>query len=253
MKSKIFFTTLFLALSLSVAAQGKRVLFIGDSITDGAWGNTGIWNSPSEDRIQTDMNHIYGHGYMMIAASHYQGVFPQEGWTFWNRGISGNTLCDLAERWEKDALALNPDVISILIGTNDVDKALGEGQTIDYEAWELQYRSLLDAILEKNEDATFILCTPFVAKAGRLKDSNNFDKREAMISALIGITERIAKDYPATLVPFHALVNSTIAANENLPTEYWIWDGIHPTPAMHYLMAQQWIDIFDSRFAKEGN
>lgn len=251
MKYITFFTILLLALSLSIAAQGRRVLFIGDSITDGAWGNTGIWNSPSEDRSQTDMNHIYGHGYMMIAASHYQGLFPQEEWTFWNRGISGNTLFDLAKRWEKDALALNPDVISILIGTNDVDKALGEGKAIDFDAWENQYRRLLDAILEKNKDATFMLCTPFVAKAGRMKDPNNFDKRKAMISVLVGITERIAKDYPATLVPFHALVNSTIAANENLPTEYWIWDGIHPTPAMHYLMAQQWIKAYNSQSSQK--
>lgn len=251
MKYITFFTILLLALSLSIAAQGRRVLFIGDSITDGAWGNTGIWNSPSEDRSQTDMNHIYGHGYMMIAASHYQGLFPQEEWTFWNRGISGNTLFDLAKRWEKDALALNPDVISILIGTNDVDKALSKGTAIDIETWEKEYRHILDALLAKNPNATFMLCTPFVAKSGRMKETYNFCERESMITSLVSTIEHIAAEYPATLVPFHNLVNSTITTNSNLPAEYWIWDGIHPTPAMHYLMAQQWIETYNSQSSQK--
>lgn len=51
-----------LVLAMTVVAKGKRVLFIGDSITDGAWGNSKVWNTPSEERNQKDMNHIYGHG-----------------------------------------------------------------------------------------------------------------------------------------------------------------------------------------------
>lgn len=188
---------------------------------------------------------------MMIVASYYQGLFPQEGWTFWNRGISGNTLYDLAERWEKDVLSLNPDVVSILIGTNDVDKALGEGTAIDIETWEKGYRHILDAVLAKNPDATFMLCTPFVAKSGRMKETDNFCERESMITSLVNAIGHIAADYPATLVPFHNLVNSTITTNSNLPAEYWIWDGIHPTPAMHYLMAQQWIKAYNSQSSQK--
>ena len=64
-----------LSASLLLMAGGKRVLFIGDSITDGAWGNSKVWNTPSAQRNHNDMNHIYGHGYMMIAASHYEALF----------------------------------------------------------------------------------------------------------------------------------------------------------------------------------
>ncbi|MDY2693610.1 MAG: lipase, partial [Prevotella sp.] len=88
-------TLVVLLLSMIVVARGKRVLFIGDSITDGAWGNSKVWNTPSDQRNHKDMNHIYGHGYMMITASHYEALYPEAGWTFWNRGISGNTLDDL--------------------------------------------------------------------------------------------------------------------------------------------------------------
>lgn len=55
------------------------------------------------------MNHIYGHGYMMIATSQIQALYPKEGWIFWNHDINGNTLADIATRWDKDALALHPD------------------------------------------------------------------------------------------------------------------------------------------------
>lgn len=231
-------------MSVAIIAKGKKVLFIGDSITDGAWGNSKVWNTPSEERNHKDMNHIYGHGYMMIVASHFQGLFPEDQWTFWNRGISGNTLADLTKRWDKDALALCPDVVSILVGTNDVAKALDKGCTIDIVQWEKDYRALLDAILKQNPDAAFMLCTPFVAKAGKLSTSENFSEREEMISSLVAVIERISHDYPATLVPFNSLVRTTLSSHPDVPSEYWIWDGIHPTPAMHYLMAQKWIEMF---------
>lgn len=230
-----------LALSAMLMAGGRRVLFIGDSITDGAWGNSKVWNTPSEERNQKDMNHIYGHGYMMICASHYQALYPEEQWTFWNRGISGNTLDDLTARWEKDALALQPDIVSILVGTNDVGKALDKGHPIDTQEWEQKYRALLDAVLRQNPAAQFVLCTPFVAKAGKIGAKADYADRERMIADLGSVVRTIASEYHATLVPFDSLVAETIASTPSLPVTYWVWDGIHPTPALHYRMAQMWI------------
>lgn len=234
-----------LAFGVICMAKGKRVLFIGDSITDGLWGNSKVWNTPSENRNHKDMNHIYGHGYMMICASHYQGLYPEEEFVFWNRGISGNTLDDLAARWQKDALALRPDVVSILIGTNDVGKALDKGYAIDVKEWESKYKLLLDSVLQVNPSARFVLCTSFVAKAGKMADTNNFDEREKTIASLQQAVVSIAKEYNAVLVPFDSLVREQISSHPDIPATYWIWDGIHPTPAMHYLMAQMWIKAAD--------
>lgn len=235
-----------LSLSAMLMAGGRRVLFIGDSITDGAWGNSKVWNTPSEERNQKDMNHIYGHGYMMICASHYQALYPEEQWTFWNRGISGNTLSDLTARWEKDAVALQPDVVSILVGTNDVGKALDKGYKIDTQEWEQNYRALLDAVLSQNPHAQFVLCTPFVAKAGKTGERADYCDRERMIDSLCSIIRTIASDYHATLVPFDHLVSETITSTPSLPVSYWVWDGIHPTPALHYRMAQLWMQSFQA-------
>jgi len=244
---KSIFTILLLIVTTVMMASGKRVLFIGDSITDGAWGNNKVWNASSEERNQQDMNHIYGHGYMMIVASRYQALQPEEEWQFWNRGISGNTLDDLANRWTKDVLQINPDVVSILIGTNDVEYALNEHRTIDIESWANKYRGLLDQVLGQNPDATLVLCTPFVAKAGRRGENENFAERLQMIAQLVDVIEKIGQEYNATIVPFDDLVKETIDSTPTLPVTYWIWDGVHPTPAMHYRMAELWIKQYERK------
>ena len=156
MSRRITLIVLQLAFTVMLMAEGRRVLFIGDSITDGAWGNSGVWNASSDERNQQDMNHIYGHGYMMIAASRFQSLYPEEGWQFWNRGISGNTLDDLEGRWQKDVLDLHPDVVSILIGTNDVEQALNEGKTLDTLVWGNKFRALLDVTLRQNPQTLFV-------------------------------------------------------------------------------------------------
>lgn len=237
---KTIITLLLLILPILIMAKGKRVLFIGDSITDGAWGNSNVWNAASDERNQQDMNHIYGHGFMMLVASHYQALYPEDGWVFWNRGISGNTLDDLAVRWQKDVLDLHPDMVSVLIGTNDVEQALNENRTIDPETWGDKLCQLIDKVKKQNPKAEIVLCTPFVAKAGWRGDSDSYAQRLQMIENLTEVIQRISRDYHATLVPFHQLVHDTILSTPSLPVNYWIWDGIHPTPAMHYKMAELW-------------
>lgn len=239
---RIILIFLLLTTTVMMMAQGRRVLFIGDSITDGAWGNSGVWNASSDERDQKDMNHIYGHGYMMIVASRFQALCPEEDWQFWNRGISGNTLDDLTGRWQKDVLDLHPDVVSILIGTNDVEQALNECKVIDPEEWSNKLRALLDETLKQNPQTQFVLCTPFVAKAGWRGESENYSERLQMITSLVNVMQRISGEYKAKLVPFDSLVRETIDSTPSLPVTYWIWDGIHPTPAMHYRMAEMWID-----------
>ena len=60
-----------------------------------------------------------------------------------NCGISGNRVTNLLARWKKDCIDLRPDVISILIGVNDVwhEQSLQEG--VDAELFEETYRVLL--------------------------------------------------------------------------------------------------------------
>ena len=92
---------------ITAFAKDSRVLFQGDSITDGKRGR-----SP-------DPNHILGHGYVFIIAAKYGAGFAELNLDFVNRGVSGNTVLDLEKRWQTDTLDLKPDLLCVLIGVND--------------------------------------------------------------------------------------------------------------------------------------
>ena len=144
-----------------IARKDKKFLYIGDSITDGNWGGGDA--KPSSERNHWDQNHIFGSGYMYLCVAYFMGTFPEQGDIFYNRGISGNTLDELEKRWREDVLEINPDILSILIGTNDIARYLGSGtdKEFDLVAWDTKYRNLLDLSLEKNPNLKIVLCTPF--------------------------------------------------------------------------------------------
>jgi lysophospholipase L1-like esterase len=87
---------------------------------------------------------------------------PDAQLEFINRGVSGNTVGDLRQRWEKDALEVNPDVLTILIGTNNV--GLNKG----LDTFEADYRGILDASRKANPELRLVLMDPFVLKLGNL-------------------------------------------------------------------------------------
>jgi len=229
------------------ARRGTTVLLIGDSITDGGWGRSGGLMKPSAERNHRDLNHLYGSGYMYLCAAHYQAAYPQKGYLFYNRGISGNTLADLQQRWEEDALALRPDVLSLLVGTNDIQQWLdGDRQRpFDFEAWERDYRRLLDEARRRNPDLRLLLGAPFVAPSGRVGESPDYPLRDSLVGVLARIVERIAADCGAAYLPYDAMFDALQRTMPDSLNGYWIWDGIHPTAAGHRKMADLWIEAFD--------
>ena len=215
--------------------QAQRVLYIGDSVTDGGWGRSGGNMTPSNQRNLKDLNHIYGHSYMMLCAAHYESTQPYAGLRFFNRGISGNTLDDLKERWQQDVLDLKPDILSVLIGTNDVWNYIKEHENpdgFDIVGWEALYRNLLNEARTCNPDLKIALGTPFVSKT---TPKNQQDLCHRLASAV----RRIAKDFNAVVMPFDDMFRELQQSHPD--GHYWIWDAVHPTPAGHKRMADLWI------------
>ncbi len=215
--------------------QAQRVLYIGDSVTDGGWGRSGGNMTPSEQRNLKDLNHIYGHSYIMLCAAHYESTQPYAGLKFFNRGISGNTLDDLKERWQQDVLDLKPDILSVLIGTNDVWNYIKEHENpdgFDIVGWEALYRNLLNEARTCNPVLKIALGTPFVSKT---TPKNQQDLCHRLASAV----RRIAKDFNAVVMPFDDMFRELQQSHPD--GHYWIWDAVHPTPAGHQRMADLWI------------
>ena len=243
MKRIVTFVIGILFVTLSATAGGVRVLFIGDSITDGNWGNSCGTAKPSSERTLWDMNHIYGSGYMYLCATYYQGNYPEKEYEFFNRGISGNTLEDMEKRWETDAIDIKPDILSILIGTNDIHFYLqgNQKQPFDFEVWKKRYCSLLNRSLQANPNLKIVLCAPFVANTGSMRKSPNFAKRDCLVRCCAKIVERISRDYKAVYLPYNTMFDEILRTIPTSKDTYWIWDGIHPTPAGHQHMADLWI------------
>src|SRR2546430_9562606 len=143
------------------AADGSVVLFQGDSITD-AGRDRGVADPNSAGAL--------GSGYPLLVASAALAAHPDRGLRFYNRGISGNKVPDLAARWAADTVALAPDVLSILIGVNDFWHKLSGGYTGTVEDYEHQYAALLDDTPRALPRARLIVLEPVVLRCGAVDD-----------------------------------------------------------------------------------
>lgn len=206
-------------------------LFQGDSITD---GNRGRNNDP---------NHIMGHGYAYSVASRIGADFPQKHLQFYNRGVSGDKITDLKNRWQKETLDLKPDVLSILVGINDVAACIFNKQdkTTTNEFASI-YDDLLNQVIEQNPDVVIVLGLPFVYKVGDRKE--NWAKWKTETEKRAEIVTKLAKKYHTILVNYPAVFDKIM---QNSTPDYWIWDGIHPTIFGHELMAREWIKQVSKR------
>lgn len=216
---------------------GMKVVFLGDSITDGNWGGGGA--RPAAQRSNYDMNHIYGHGFQAECMACYMAKYPKKHLRFYNRGISGDTVYGISKRLEDEVLSLRPDAVSILIGVNDTHR--GPYDNFDYSSWEAEYRSVLDRILASNPECRIVLCTPFVEKRGATGRRNDYEGRRAAVDSLAAIVRRLASEYGLTCVDFAELMDGMLATDKSGDRNYWTWDGIHPTPQAHLRMARLWI------------
>ena len=197
--------------------KNARILFQGDSITDGNRGRN------------ADPNHILGHGYAFIIAAKYGAAYPERNLTFLNRGVSGNTVSDLTKRWPQDTLELKPDILSILIGVND------NTRNVPLDEYERGYDQLLADARAANPAVRFVLCAPFTQPVGR--KMKNYEPWLAGIMQRRDVVVRLAKKYQAAFVDFQTMFE---AACKKAPADHWIWDGIHPTYSGHQLMADEW-------------
>jgi lysophospholipase L1-like esterase len=197
---------------------GTRVLFQGDSITDGARGRT------------ADPNHILGHSYAFLIAAKYGAMLPERKLVFMNRGVSGNKVTDLALRWEKDTLDLKPDLLSILVGINDA------AHRVPVEDFEKQYDKLLADTVAAYPDIRLVLGEPFTLPVGKRKEG--WDEWSADVRKRQDVVAKLAAKYHAAMVHYQKSFDD---ACRRAPADYWIWDGIHPTYPGHQLMADEWI------------
>src|ERR1700679_1516674 len=122
------------------------ILFTGDSITD-----------CGRDRANPAS---LGGGYVHFIASRLQALLAAPELKIYNRGISGNRVCDLLGRVDADLLALKPSVVSILIGVNDVWRRYDSNSPTEAKPFERDYRTFLEKIAAIR--ARVVMLEPFL-------------------------------------------------------------------------------------------
>ncbi len=204
------------------------ILFQGDSITDAG-----------RDRNNTELNNTdaIGHGYALFASGHLLGKFAEKKLKIYNRGVSGNKVFQLRERWDEECIALKPDIVSILVGVNDYWHTLDGGYKGTLEKFITDYKELLTYTKQKLPNVQLIICEPYTLKGGGAVKPEQW---YPMFDEYRKATKQLAYEFNAVYVPFQTIYDKAI---KRAPDRYWAPDGIHPGLPGAMLMAGTWLKL----------
>lgn len=207
-------------------SKGNTILFQGDSITD-----TG---RNKEDSAFNSFRAL-GSGYAMLSSAALLEKYAPLDLKIYNRGISGNKVFQLAERWDRDCLDLKPDVLSILIGVNDIWHKLNGQYDGNIDVYRKDYIALLDRTLKALPDVKLIICEPFAIKGVKAVDDRWYPEFFGYQEA----ARQIADQFNATFIPFQKIYDEAL---KRAPGAYWTPDGVHASFAGAQLMANAWLE-----------
>ncbi|QEC53669.1 lysophospholipase L1-like esterase [Anseongella ginsenosidimutans] len=206
--------------------EGAVVLFQGDSITDAG---------RDKDATSANNGNALGRGYAYLAACELLYQYPGKNLSVYNKGISGNKVYQLAERWEVDCLSLKPDVLSILIGVNDYWHKHNGKYDGTVKVYRDDYRALLNRTLEQLPDVQLVIGEPFAVKDVKAVDDSWYPEFDEYRAA----AREIAEEFKAAFIPYQSIFDK---AEKSAAGAYWTPDGVHPSLAGANLMAHAWME-----------
>ncbi len=204
-----------------------NIVFQGDSITDAGRGDA-----------------HGGHGYATMVSG-LLGAEEAGQHEFFNRGVSGNRVTDMYARIKDDCLNLNPDVLSVLIGVNDVWHEIERQNGVDAEKYEKIYTMFIEEVIAYNPDIKIIMFGPFVIKgpATDNEDPNRWPTFRKEVDIRAEKAKKVAEKFSknAVYVPLQVVFDEALKL---APEAQWSRDGVHPSPQGHSLITKEWIKAY---------
>jgi len=205
---------LFILLFMTSCNQNvKQVVFLGDSITQNA-----VINSENFK------------GYITLIQEEVDENIKLIG-----RGISGDKVSDLLTRYKEDVLKLNPDIVFIYIGINDVWHKYDFGTGTDIDLYENGLRKIISDV--KSQGAKVVLCTPTVIGensgefrlGNQFKDVETMEKMDQDLDDFSDIIRKLSSEYNTELVDLRKAFKQYISENnpENKAKGILTTDGVH--------------------------
>ncbi|MHC9000293.1 SGNH/GDSL hydrolase family protein [Enterococcus bulliens] len=206
-------------------AKQDRILFFGDSITD-------------VGRDRTDFFDL-GKGFPLLVNAALQAAKPEYELESLNRGISGDQIQDLIERFDVDCVQLDPDAIVLLIGINDVWHHVEDADFLDpkqTKRFEAEYRTLLTKLQQVTK--TILILEPFV-----LHEPSDRANWRASLDPKIQIVRQLAKEFSCEFIALDGYFTQLVLTSK---AKYYTGeDGVHPTPAGHHVIATKILETVE--------
>jgi len=200
---------------------GSTILFTGDSITD----------------CGRSLFRPLGTGYVSAIAKTINHDFPNLNISIKNTGIGGNTSRDLLKRWQKDCIRIAPNVLSILIGINDLWCSHGDLTDLPNAVLPDEFESNYEAMLSKvraSFDCRIILIEPFMFCTST--DNPMF----AALNTYRNVVSRLAAKFDTIFLDIQNSIDKEI---KDHPLGKWSEDFVHPTDWAHRWIADKWLEI----------
>lgn len=207
-----------------------RILFQGDSITDAG-----------RDRKNPA---ALGSGYAKFVAGAMN--FEEPGaYEFINRGVGGNRIVDVYARIKADIINLEPDVMSLMIGVNDVWHEMDHHKNgVDAEKFERIYDMLISEVKEALPDLKIMILSPYVCH-GTAVDALGYEEFRAEVEKRIDAAKRIADRYDLPFVNLQARFDDAASRG---PVACFTEDGVHPVAGGAELIKRAWLDTYKKCF-----
>ena len=209
--------------------QPTKIVFLGDSITQQA-----------ED---------FEDGFIsLIRQNLIQDKFELVG-----KGISGNKVSDLLTRYKSDVLDLNPDIVFIYIGINDVWHKYDFGTGSDIDLYEKGLRTIISDI--KSLGSKIVLCTPTVigentgdfVLGNQFKDVETMEKMNGDLDTFSEVVRKLSNEYETELLDLRKIFMDYLAENNinNDAAGILTTDGVHLNERGNKLIADQMIKFIN--------
>ena len=211
-----------------------RILFMGDSVTDMC----------RQREVPDGIIFGYGHGHPFFVAEKLLKRSPSD-FAIVNRGIGGDRTVDLwirMNRKEIDVKKEMPDVVSLLIGINDIWRKYDDPKYgLNLDEFEKNYRLIIEKIISDAPNAKIILNEPFAlcCASTALCGWDNFSKDVVEYSKKV---QELAKEYGLYFLPLQQILND---AEKKYGARYVLSDGVHPDVIGASLVAEQWLKLFE--------
>jgi len=206
-------------------APHSKIVFIGDSITD----------ADRARPIGEGLFNALGTGFVRDIDALIQATYPERKIRIVNMGTSGNTVLDLKSRWDTDLVNLNPNIVVITIGINDVWRQFDSPFKVEEHVLLPKYKETLEGLVDHTlkTGAQVILQTPFYIEPLRQ------DLMRAKMDDYGEAVKRIAVSHQLKIVDTQAAFDRELTHHHS---SYLAWDRVHPTPVGTMILARAFLE-----------